>query len=94
MDRDEVVKLCNETITARFNALGIYDGDPEHMEKTRANFRLVEEIRVTREANKGSFRRILLQLFSGSGQILWVTLLAALTWLLPVIVKAILKALQ
>jgi hypothetical protein len=94
MDRDEIIKIAHDVVTARFQAIGIYDGDPEHMEKTRANFRLLEEIRTTREANKGSFRRVLLAMFSGSGQILWVTLLAALTWVLPLIVKAILKAIQ
>jgi len=81
ISREELDKIVNDVISRRFNNIGIYDNEPEHLEITRANFVFLNAARQAREESQGAFRRVLNDVLSNAGgQALWVIIAAACVW--------------
>ena len=94
LDRAEVLRLIAEA----HENLGIYYGDPEHLEITRENFKLLNELRLARNQRQGAIKKSLHEFVSSvAGKVVLVLPFAIATWLapiLPVISKSIEKVFQ
>lgn len=81
MTRDELDQHIDEAITARFERIGIYDQTPERLEQSRANNRLINDIRIARDVKQVVFRRTFREIMSSAGgQALWVGVAALAVW--------------
>jgi hypothetical protein len=81
IDRAEVLRLIAEA----HENLGIYYGDPEHLEITRENFKLLNELRLARNQRQSAMKRTMSEFISSAaGKVMLVVLIALATWLAPV----------
>jgi acid phosphatase class B len=79
MTDDELDARIDKRIAAAFNNIGIYYGNKDETDASRANSTIINSIRIARHENQGWFKRLFSDaLSSAGGQALWV--LAAATF--------------
>lgn len=80
---EDLDKSVNKIITQRFENIGIWDQTSDRLEATRANNKLINDIRLARDARTTIFGKSLFNIFlSLIGQILWVIGVAVVMWLI------------
>ena len=83
LTEDIVKKIIEEKITQRFQSIGIWDQTKEQLEDTRANNKLINELRLARDERQGLLKRSFLEIFSTiGGNLIWVILTAGVVWAL------------
>lgn len=86
LSEKELEELIDKRITERFQNIGVWDHPIERLEATRANNKLVNEIRLARDQRQGLLRRSFSDIMSSiSGNLIWVALTAVAVYLLQFI---------
>ena len=80
---EQLNEMIDKRITQRFQNLGIWDTSKEQLEATRANNKLINEIRITRDEKQVVLRRSFNDILTSiSGNLIYVLLTAAVVWAL------------
>jgi hypothetical protein len=79
--------VANREITERFNGIGIDDSTFEARQITNANFRLLNNLRESKEVRDQRFKRSIWSITTSiSGNLLWALGVAIFAWLIQALV--------